>query len=714
MDEQQPQISPEIQDLVAKTAQYKAELTSIQVDDPRIDGTVAVREPHSVLPNVVVSVQYNIANCPIIGRDLRGDTINYYNPPQYRALEGTGPKALGQDQLRELNDIEPESDGQDTHQISVKQDLEPLEDGREIGNTTVKELAETGRDVHDKEKLTDKQEKGDWWFIGMRVVRGPDWQGGNEDGGCGCVGTVVPVQDVESKSRIWVRWDSGVLAEYRSGREGGQFDLRIYDNAQRGVKHELVDCDGCSERGVVGIRWKCLQCDDYDLCHRCYNECRHDQRHPFMRIDEPGDEPGVEVPCRLGAKRFTAFGIFAGAKVVRGPDWKWQAHEGAIGSVGTVTEIEKHETADSSRTSYRSLVKVQWAAGNSNYYRRGFEGQMDLQYFKKASNGEFFIEHLPTLDATTCSSLFEIGDKVRLRDIDLTQLKDIQEEHYGWVEKIKNASPCVKNGNLLIQSAIVGDDSEVKEILTNHPDVANYQNQQGVTALHLAAHHGHLDVVHALVEGNAPLEQQDTYGDTALMFAAVGNKPDVVQYLLLVGSNPNTSEERGLTPLHAAAGQANDKCVQALLSSQVQKCDVNSQDINGDTPLLIAIGRPGDNKAMLGLLIEHTTDDGLRLLNHIGFNSLHYAAYHGKKYAVEKILKRLPSMINIAKRDGFTALHLAATNGYTEIVKTLLKQENCDISARTVLKRQTARDLAVEASHQECINILDAHGSLQK
>ncbi|XP_038061237.1 E3 ubiquitin-protein ligase MIB2-like [Patiria miniata] len=755
MDEQQ--LGSELRSLVAKTVQYKAALKSVKVDKPESGGTVAVRESQPI----VVHFNYNIANSPIVGGNLQDSYINYSydnngakgvaippDPQQHKVLTGTGLE-----QLKEQEDKEPKADGQDTGQISKKQDLELKEDGREIKDTTVKELAENVcKEEHTVQECIAapyKQEKGDWSFIGMRVVRGPDWQQGDQDGGCGCVGTVVTVKDAESKSRIWVRWDSGILAEYHGGREGHKFDLRIFDNAQRGVKHPRVACDGCLENGVVGIRWKCLQCDDYDLCHSCYNECKHDLDHPFMRIDEPG-VPGVKVPCRLGATRLKAFGIFPGAKVVRGPDWKWKDQDEQ--SVGTVTEVEnvKGKDGDSPGSSYRSLVRVRWPAGNSYNYRCSFQGKMDLQYFKKASNGEFFIDHLPVLDATKCRPWFAIGDKVRLMDIDLDKLKDLQQKRCGWIEEMKNfrgrigkvkmvdsegdvrvkfgrslyaynfrclqkktAADYVTRGpytayvNLLIKSAVTGDTSKVKEIITDHPDAAKHPNEQGITALQVAAHLGHFDVVSALVEGNAPLELKDGDGDTALAFAVMGNKPDVVQYLLLVGSNPNTYDEHGVTPLHLAAGHANDACAQALISSQEQQFDVNSQDIDGDTPLFIAIGLPRDNNTMIDLLIEHTTDDGLRLTNNDDFNSLHFAAFHGKKHAVEKILQRSPSMINLVKNDCFTALHIAAINGYTEIVKTLLKQENCDISARTA-KGQTARDLAFEESKQECIDLLDA------
>ena len=66
----------------------------------------------------------------------------------------------------------------------------------------------------------------------VRVVRGPDWCWEDQDGGEGCVGTVVEVGD-EGRS-VLVQWDCGIRSWYRSGEEG-KFDLRVLDTAPTGT-----------------------------------------------------------------------------------------------------------------------------------------------------------------------------------------------------------------------------------------------------------------------------------------------------------------------------------------------------------------------------------------------------------------------------------------------------------------------------------------------
>lgn len=56
------------------------------------------------------------------------------------------------------------------------------------------------------------------------------------------------------------------------------------------VIHTGIVCDGCNCQ-VVGIRHKCLDCPDFDLCDSCVNSGRketHEPLHEFFEITEPG------------------------------------------------------------------------------------------------------------------------------------------------------------------------------------------------------------------------------------------------------------------------------------------------------------------------------------------------------------------------------------------------------------------------------------------
>eukprot|EP00026_Physarum_polycephalum_P006536 Phypoly_transcript_06584.p1 GENE.Phypoly_transcript_06584~~Phypoly_transcript_06584.p1 ORF type:complete len:510 (+),score=78.76 Phypoly_transcript_06584:83-1531(+) len=59
------------------------------------------------------------------------------------------------------------------------------------------------------------------------------------------------------------------------------------DNRKSGVVHENVTCDGC-QGPVVGIRYKCSVCPDYDLCESCEVKGDiHNASHPLLKIALP-------------------------------------------------------------------------------------------------------------------------------------------------------------------------------------------------------------------------------------------------------------------------------------------------------------------------------------------------------------------------------------------------------------------------------------------
>lgn len=84
--------------------------------------------------------------------------------------------------------------------------------------------------------------------VGARVVRGPDWKWGKQDGGEGHVGTV---RSFESPEEVVVVWDNGTAANYRCS---GAYDLRILDSAPTG-KSRPLGSEPASVRGRGEAGW---------------------------------------------------------------------------------------------------------------------------------------------------------------------------------------------------------------------------------------------------------------------------------------------------------------------------------------------------------------------------------------------------------------------------------------------------------------------------
>lgn len=76
-------------------------------------------------------------------------------------------------------------------------------------------------------------------------------------------------------------------------------------------------CDTCRQQPIYGIRWKCKDCQNYDLCSICYHSDKHSLKHRFYRIFLPGFDRYTVEPRRK-AKKIYCKGFFPSARVVRG------------------------------------------------------------------------------------------------------------------------------------------------------------------------------------------------------------------------------------------------------------------------------------------------------------------------------------------------------------------------------------------------------------
>jgi len=74
--------------------------------------------------------------------------------------------------------------------------------------------------------------------------------------------------------------------------------------------HAGITCDGC-QGSVIGIRYKCMECPDYDLCQTCSDKNLHSE-HNMIKIIRPAQRP-------FGGHRRCGRGPFGGGRCGRGP-----------------------------------------------------------------------------------------------------------------------------------------------------------------------------------------------------------------------------------------------------------------------------------------------------------------------------------------------------------------------------------------------------------
>ena len=58
-----------------------------------------------------------------------------------------------------------------------------------------------------------------------------------------------------------------------------------------GAVHQNIICDCCNTNPIIGYRFKCVVCTDYDLCAKCESRGVH-KRHDFIIIREPKTKKG--------------------------------------------------------------------------------------------------------------------------------------------------------------------------------------------------------------------------------------------------------------------------------------------------------------------------------------------------------------------------------------------------------------------------------------
>lgn len=86
-------------------------------------------------------------------------------------------------------------------------------------------------------------------------------------------------------------------------------------------------------------------------------------------------------------------------------------------------------------------------------------------------------------------------------------------------------------GKDLLKAVKQGDADEVKRLLTAKADVTAI-NEDGFTALNLAAMYNYTDIVRQLIEAGANVNAQNRFGQTALIQAVNNRNDDMVKLLL--------------------------------------------------------------------------------------------------------------------------------------------------------------------------------------
>ena len=181
----------------------------------------------------------------------------------------------------------------------------------------------------------------------------------------------------------------------------------------------------------------------------------------------------------------------------------------------------------------------------------------------------------------------------------------------------------ITRGDKLGMASEMGDLVLVEKLLKKGVD-PNFRNAaSGVTPLGVASERGHLEVMRALIdagasvnnptnEGVTPIHIACQFGPAAgvellcrrgadvntpcplfanagpLLFATQLNKPRAIEVLIAAGAHVDGCDRKGWTPLHAAASFGHEKVVQALLDG---RADPSAATKKGESPLDVAFDK---------------------------------------------------------------------------------------------------------------------------
>ncbi|XP_034976183.1 E3 ubiquitin-protein ligase MIB2 isoform X2 [Zootoca vivipara] len=497
-------------------------------------------------------------------------------------------------------------------------------------------------------------------FQGAKVVRGPDWEWGNQDGGEGKAGRVVDIRgwDVETgRSVASVTWADGTTNVYRVGHKG-KVDLKCVAEVTGGFyyKEHLPRLGKPAE----------LQ------------KKESTERHPFQH--------GDKVKCLLDIDILREMQEGHGG-------WNPKMAE-FIGQTGTV-----HRITDRGDVRVQFNSDTRWTFHPGALTKTlGHIGKV-IKVFGDGDLRVSFAGQSWTFNPA-CLTAYQ-----REEDANLMTTEDAKESKSTLLSVVgrllSQKTEADSPGRLVIEAAH-GNVSKVRDLVQKYPEKVDVKNQ-GRTALQVASYLGQVEVVKILLQAHANINLWDEEGDTALHYAAFGNQADVARFLVSKGANGDLRNNAKCTALYIAVNKGFTEVVQALCE---HNCDVNLPDSYGDTPLHYAI--TADFKCIIEALTEVPNID-FTVQNQQGFNLLQHSALKGNKLAIKKILARARQLVDAKKEDGFTALHLAALNNHKEVAEILIKEGRCDINLKNN-RNQTPLHLAVTQGHMEMVRLLVSEG----
>jgi len=240
-----------------------------------------------------------------------------------------------------------------------------------------------------------------------------------------------------------------------------------------------------------------------------------------------------------------------------------------------------------------------------------------------------------------------------------------------------NLGMCINNYKLLENSyyKMVNDKSLLMYVVINSNKI-----------------HDHINIISYLLKTNTIINQQNSEGWTALMFASKFSNStsniNVVKFLIESGANINIRNKLGLTAFMITCREINTtssfNLVKLFLTFNI---DINQCDKQGNTALIHTVIRSNNELSYNTVQLLIINKANINIQNNNGCTALMYACrYSNSTSSIDtvKLLLDNNAKTELREKDGWTSLMLAArysNNGSSEDTIKLLLDYNTDINA---------------------------------
>ncbi|KAJ4731141.1 Ankyrin repeat protein family-like protein [Rhynchospora pubera] len=261
-------------------------------------------------------------------------------------------------------------------------------------------------------------------------------------------------------------------------------------------------------------------------------------------------------------------------------------------------------------------------------------------------------------------------------------------EHH--VAECELRSTATGFADTLLHLLIAGMHNELAlKVFTKDMSLLKAHNNNLETPLHNAAKVGNEEVIRNLIRHSPSvvkdaLGETNENGDTALHVAAKHNYGGVVTELMMLDPQAAYKKNKqGFSPLYIAIVEDHISSIAMLQVDSTLAC---TQFLDGTFPVHVA-ARKGNTFLVEHFLREYP--DYARLLDSCGRNLFHMAAEqnHSKVFTElftltkddsSQINQMVQSMINARDYEGNTPLHLAAMKGHESVMAAILEKLNYD------------------------------------